>query len=222
MTTTDQNEHPLSNNHPLPNEGTFMAHDIPDMKEAGSVESVIHALQKVIALLDRIKNTIEESSGKIPKAAVQLDTVTKATEMATVEILNVLDTMTQKIAAAEQGLDQLKQRATGGDDLKTIEGISGSLRDVKEDTLNITMALQVQDITAQKIAAANHLIESVRKELLHELNHFQSAAVESLPKHAAAMAASFDKNASYVKSEQHQEQIDKVVLEWKEKQSSNR
>lgn len=199
-----------------------MANDIPDMKEPGSVESVIHALQKVIALLDRIKNTIEESSGKIPKAAVQLDTVTKATEMATVEILNVLDTMTQKIATAENCLDQLKLRALPGDGLKIIDEVGKSIRDVKEDTLNITMALQVQDITAQKIAAANHLIESVRMELLHELNHFQTAAVESLPKTAAAFAASFDKNASFVKSEQHQDQIDKVVLEWKEKQASNR
>ena len=50
-----------------------------------------------IDLLDRIKGAIEESSNKIPKAAVQLSTVTQATEMATVEILNVLDTMSHKI-----------------------------------------------------------------------------------------------------------------------------
>ncbi len=195
-----------------------MAPNTPDLKEPGSVESVIHALQKVIALLDRIKNTIQESSGKIPKAAVQLDTVTKATEMATVEILNVLDTVSQKIEGAENGLDQLRKLALPDEGLKIVSEVSRSIQDVKEDTLNITMALQVQDITAQKIAAANHLIESVRMELLHELNHFQSAAVESLPKTAAALSQSFDKNASFVKSQKHQEQIDKVVLEWKEKQ----
>ncbi len=196
-----------------------MAPNIPELKEPGSVESVIHALQKVIALLDRIKNTIQESSGKIPKAAVQLDTVTKATEMATVEILNVLDTMSQKIDGAEKSLGQLAALALTDDTRKIVNDVSRSIQDVKEDTLNITMALQVQDITAQKIAAANHLIESVRMELLHELNHFQSAAVESLPKTAATLAQSFDKNASFVKSQKHQEQIDKVVLEWKEKQA---
>lgn len=218
MTLNESNQNNLSQP-PLTDEGTFMAHNIPDLKEPGSVESVIHALQKVIALLDRIKNTIQESSGKIPKAAVQLDTVTKATEMATVEILNVLDTMTQKIENTERSLDQLSKLSIPGDGPKIVKDIGRSIQDVKEDTLNITMALQVQDITAQKIAAANHLIESVRMELLHELNHFQSAAIESLPKTAAALSQSFDKNASFVKSEKHQEQIDKVVLEWKEKQS---
>jgi len=49
------------------------------------------------------------------------------------------------------------------------------LAELKENTSNITVALQVQDITAQKIGAANHLIESVRKELLNELNYFETA-----------------------------------------------
>ena len=63
----------------------------------GTSESVITALQKVITLLDRIKNAIEESSAKIPNASVQLNTVTQATELATVEILDVLDLMGTKI-----------------------------------------------------------------------------------------------------------------------------
>ena len=199
----------------------------PEIPDSGSVESVICALQKVIALLDRIKNTIEESSCKIPKASVQLNTVTQATEMATVEILNVLDTMAQKITDAEYCLDSVGRHISSPEDRVMAEAMAQSLKDVKEDAMNITMALQVQDITAQKIAAANHLIESVRMELLHELNYFQSATSDESSSNPAASASpagqnvpqAFDKNASFRKSVEHQEHIDRVVLEWKEKQA---
>jgi len=70
-------------------------------EDAGTTESVITALQKVITLLDRIKNAIEDSSSKIPNASVQLNTVTQATELATVEILDVLDQMGTKIHMVE-------------------------------------------------------------------------------------------------------------------------
>jgi chemotaxis regulatin CheY-phosphate phosphatase CheZ len=207
-----------------------MTQNTPETPESGSVGSVICALQKVIALLDRIKNTIEESSGKIPKASVQLSTVTQATEMATVEILNVLDTMAQKIMSAEQRLGSVRQCITSSEGQVTVDDIGQSLNDVKEDALNITMALQIQDITAQKIAGVNHLIESVRMELLHELNYFESASSEEASSEPAATSfradsqgpQAFDKNASFRKAAEHQEHIDRVVLEWREKQSADR
>ncbi len=205
-----------------------MTQDTLDYSESGSVESVICALQKVISLLDRIKNTIQESSGKIPKAAVQLNTVTRATEMATVEILNVLDAMAQKIEAAEGNLASVRKSITRTEEQARVEEIERSLREVKDNALTITIALQVQDITAQKIAAVNHLIESVRVELLHELNYFQSAGVENVPDDTTARspqgceqdAQTFDKNASYRKSAEHQQRVDEVILAWKEKQSA--
>lgn len=191
--------------------------------EVAKTESVITALQKVITLLDRIKNAIEESSSKIPKAAVQLDTVTEATELATVEILDVLDLMGTKIHMVENGMKEFDQPGCSERQLLMLTGIEQTLAELKESVSKITIALQVQDITAQKINAANHLIESVRKELLNELNYFETAKQKT--DNARRQAASevekpriFDVNASYMKVAEHQSKIDKVVNEWQEKE----
>ena len=190
----------------------------------GTTENVIQALQKVITLLDKIKGTIQESSGKIPKAAVQLNTVTQATEMATVEILNVLETLGCKIESIDSRLLDLRKQLPASHDA-VADDIAGLLREVKDDTMNITMAMQVQDITAQKIAAANHLIESVRLELLHELDYFETASSKSEQSEAEAALsagggnapAAFDKDASFHKTQREQDNVDRVVSEWREK-----
>jgi chemotaxis regulatin CheY-phosphate phosphatase CheZ len=95
------------------------------------------------------------------------------------------------------------------------------LSELKENTSNITVALQVQDITAQKIGAANHLIESVRRELLNELNYFETAKKKTdearrYVEEDKAGPKSFDVNASYMKTPEHQSKIDEVVSAWQE------
>ena len=167
----------------------------------GTTESVITALQKVIILLDRIKNAIEESSQKIPNASVQLNTVTQATELATVEILDVLDLMGTKIHILENGMKEFDKIGISEKQVLLLTGIKQTLSELKENTSNITVALQVQDITAQKIGAANHLIESVRKELLNELNYFETARQKTDDVRRKAKAEiegprAFDVNAS--------------------------
>jgi chemotaxis regulatin CheY-phosphate phosphatase CheZ len=109
----------------------------------GTTENVITALQKVITLLDRIKNSIEESSSKIPNASVQLNTVTQATELATVEILDVLDLMGTKIHMLENGMKEFDQVGISEKQHLMLTGIKQILSELKENTSNITVALQV-------------------------------------------------------------------------------
>jgi chemotaxis regulatin CheY-phosphate phosphatase CheZ len=194
---------------------------------AETTESVISALQKVITLLDRIKNAIEESSNKIPRVSVQLDTVTQATELATVEILDVLDIMGTKIHIIENGLKEFDHAGINERQLLLLTGMKQTLTELKDHTSNITIALQIQDITAQKINAANHLIESVRKELLNELNYFETARkkTDNLRRQAAGETGStksFDMNASFMKAPEHQSKIDEVVSAWHEKKSTDK
>ncbi|MGD1046622.1 MAG: hypothetical protein ABR936_15045 [Bacteroidota bacterium] len=201
-----------------------MAHEKTSENVEATSESVITALQKVITLLDRIKNAIEESSSKIPNASVQLSTVTQATELATVEILDVLDLMGTKIHILENGMKEFDQVGISEKQLLMLTGIKQTLSELKENTSNITVALQVQDITAQKIGAANHLIESVRKELLNELNYFETAkqktdnARRQVEEEKDGPKA-FDVNASYMKTPEHQSKIDEVVTAWQEKEA---
>jgi chemotaxis regulatin CheY-phosphate phosphatase CheZ len=190
----------------------------------GTTENVITALQKVITLLDRIKNSIEESSSKIPNASVQLNTVTQATELATVEILDVLDLMGTKIHLLEKGMNEFDQTGISENQLVMLTGIKQTLSELKENTSNITVALQVQDITAQKIGAANHLIESVRKELLNELNYFETAKQNTdIARRQVEVEIdgprAYDINASYMKTPEHQSKIDEVVTAWREKEA---
>ena len=204
--------------------GESMAHEEKSEKVEATTESVITALQKVITLLDRIKNAIEESSSKIPNASVQLSTVTQATELATVEILDVLDLMGTKIHILENGMKEFDQVGISEKQLLMLTGIKQTLSELKENTCNITVALQVQDITAQKIGAANHLIESVRKELLNELNYFETAKQRTDDARRQVEVEidgpkAFDVNASYMKTPEHQSKIDEVVTAWQEKEA---
>jgi len=184
--------------------------------------SVIMALHKVITLLDRIKNAIEESSNKIPKVSVQLNKVTQATELATVEILDVLDVMGTKILTIETSLTEFDQAGISESRMLMLSGMKQTLSELKEHTSNISIALQIQDISTQKINAANHLIESVRYELLDELNYFETARnkTDNARRQAAgetAASKSFDINASYMKTPDHQSKIDDVISAWQEK-----
>ncbi|MGD0036007.1 MAG: hypothetical protein ABSC53_01790 [Bacteroidota bacterium] len=201
-----------------------MAHEEISENVEGTTESVITALQKVITLLDRIKNAIEESSRKIPNASVQLNGVTQATELATVEILDVLDVMGTKIHMVENGMKEFDQAGISEKQVLMLTGIKQTLAELKENTSNITVALQVQDITAQKIGAANHLIESVRKELLNELNFFETAKQKTDDARRKVEVEidgpkAFDVNASYMKTPEHQSKIDEVVTAWQEKEA---
>jgi chemotaxis regulatin CheY-phosphate phosphatase CheZ len=201
-----------------------MAHEETNENVEATTESVITALQKVITLLDRIKNAIEESSSKIPNASVQLNTVTQATELATVEILDVLDVMGTKIHMLENGMKEFDQVGISEKQVLMLTGIKQTLSELKENTSNITVALQVQDITAQKIGAANHLIESVRKELLNELNYFETAKQKADNARRQFEVEidgprAFDVNASYMKTPEHQSRIDEVVTAWQEKEA---
>ena len=201
-----------------------MSYEEKSEKLEGTTENVITALQKVITLLDRIKNSIEESSSKIPNASIQLNTVTQATELATVEILDVLDLMGTKIHILENGMKEFDQDGISEKQLLMLTGIKQTLAELKENTSNITVALQVQDITAQKIGAANHLIESVRKELLNELNFFETAKQKTNDARRKVEveidgSKAFDVNASYMKTAEHQSKIDEVVTAWQEKEA---
>jgi chemotaxis regulatin CheY-phosphate phosphatase CheZ len=190
-------------------------------EDAGTTESVITALQKVITLLDRIKNAIEDSSSKIPNASIQLNTVTQATEVATVEILDVLDQMGTKIHMIENGLKEFNEVGISERQLLMLTGIRQTLSELKENTSNITVTLQIQDITAQKIGAANHMIESVRRELLNELNYFETAKkkTDEARRQVAEEIAdpkAYAVNASCKKTPEHQSKIDEVVTAWQE------
>lgn len=223
---------------------------------ANHVREMIDLVASVVPLLDTIKQSIEESSGHIPQASQQLQNVTQATESATMEILNVLDSMTQKMNDAETGLAALRRafearhgieeqmgqwlRASERTPLQagelaslrtlwtqhqqvpppqeTMGTIEQSLAQTKADSINIAMALQVQDITSQQIAGVLDSIEQVRERLQRAMLAVGGTAevVKSspVPFPQKSVPSHFDTEAVYTNSNARQESADAIIRDW--------
>lgn len=203
-------------------EPTNQQHDADDAPrreyDNGLFVRFVEAVSSLVPALDNIKQSIEDSSGRIPKVSSQLSSVTEATESATVQILNVLDGLTQSVAQAEEGVNRLKSRIEGanmlsgevGDEFQKIES---AFTQTKESAMSIAMALQVQDITSQQIAGVKHMIESVRIELMKILEHFGSGKLDAA--HLVEPSTGhFDTNAQYAGSGERQEQADIIIKQW--------
>ena len=83
---------------------------------------------------------------------------------------------------------------------------------MKNDANDITISLQVQDITAQQLATVNHLIDSVQEKLSSlisdfDKNHFVEPHDDSL---GISVNATFNPGARYSKSNIAQQEVDSI------------
>lgn len=235
-------------------QGSFSRDGDKEKNHASIVGSLLGKLQGIIPIIDRIRQSIRESSASIPRASVQLTSVTQATEVATVEILNVVDSMNQSIAHAESALatlreghkhamtferefteqleaslssredngavqklhDLWKHRPLSSVDATQIHAIHDCLAKAREDSMQITLALQVQDITSQQIAGVLHLIETVRLQLVDTLRYAENIEKpeKDTPPVRVSEATAFDMNAQYSKSTDRQATADDIIKQW--------
>ena len=160
------------------------------------LEDVIAFVRDIVPMVEELKSSVEASTDKLPRASTQLDKVSTATEMATTEILNIVEEMMVKV-------DRLRTETGGHPMLESIQG----------DCTNIMIALQVQDITAQQIAAVNKLMQSVDEGLTRLLRHFTDVATESegVKYQAEHLNIVFDSSAEYAGGAERQRMADAVV-----------
>jgi hypothetical protein len=76
-----------------------------------TLDNFLKVVSGVIPLLDSVKESLEESTGSIPKASRQLDNVTKATETATVEILDLLEQMSARVTSLGKEISAVRAAA---------------------------------------------------------------------------------------------------------------
>src|SRR5690606_28518268 len=114
-------------------------------------------------------------------------------ELATTEILDIVDVISNDISIIENelkmGLQKRKEAENLYNQINSLisdnkeavklfkkyhemqdntpvnQKLIDSCDKIKNDAYNITLSLQVQDITSQQLAAVNHLIESVQERL---------------------------------------------------------
>ena len=158
-----------------------------------TIEKIVHFMKATIPLLENVNQSILDSTNKLPKAAVQINSVTNATEVAVTEILDVVDgasndlvTIISKLESLRTRLDiqkkviqrlsekypddpDIKELVTNGLDPEVIHedytAVINLADKIQTGLMNITISLQVQDITAQQLASANHLMNSIQTKL---------------------------------------------------------
>jgi len=197
-----------------------------DDGDVGMIRDFIKHVRGIIPMLEQVKDSIEESSSRIPKASHQLSEVTTATESATVEILNVLETMADKIGKGEVRLKEVRRfveqnngTVESSQALASIAAIEQMLSETKDNSMNIAIALQVQDITSQQIAGVAHTIEAIRLNLGSALRRFDDPEhdfqdpAEARTREEAA-PSHFDSNARFSKSTDIQDLADEIVKQW--------
>jgi chemotaxis regulatin CheY-phosphate phosphatase CheZ len=198
-------------------------------------------MKETVPLLEDINTSIADSTSKIPRAKDQIDNISSATELATTEILDIADSISNDLDKIKQEFKLLEQKEIKRQEIwcgiknllkneknaqeliKEYEQLDNFLPLVKNfgkvfdkinnDVYNITLSLQVQDITSQQLAAVNHLIESVRQRLssliIHldetELNNIDSVQIDSNNDSA------FNPEAKYTKSQENQDLADILV-----------
>ncbi|MDP3442209.1 MAG: protein phosphatase CheZ [Ignavibacteria bacterium] len=179
-------------------------------------QKIIDFMQDTVPLLENVNQSIHESTSKIPKAAIQLNSVTNATELATNEILDTVDTLIGEVSHMKNKLSDLRSRLGNSKESlePEVDAIIATVDKIEMGMLNITLSLQVQDITAQQLSSVNHLISSIQDKLaslLVDLNSKEIKSVPSIDEMEISKNAAFNPNARYEKSDEKQDIANKMV-----------
>lgn len=203
-------------------------------------KKIIDFMTDIVPLLENVNNSIQDTTSKIPKAAHQINSVTNATEVATSEILDIVDSMSIDMTKIKNELEDLKngflnqrvvleklglQNQSGElEELKSalmidelenkVVGLGSVIKKIENDVTNITISLQVQDITAQQLASVNHLIHSVQKRLsslLFDFNKQESFQIPHLEEEHEKKT--FNPHAKYDRNHEMQKVADELIEE---------
>ncbi len=208
------------------------------------IQNLVEFMKEIVPLLEGINLSIADSTNKMPLATNQISDVTSATEMATTQILDLIDNISNALGLIETGLidekakqlriqllvegletalagnpkamEQFQELMTLTSDHQMLENTIPLIESIKEDSYKITLALQVQDITAQQLAAVNHLIGSVHNRLSSLVANIESSELHDEFGESGIevpQGSVFDPNASYTKGGGRQEEIDALIRE---------
>lgn len=215
------------------------------------IKSLVDFMHETVPLLENINSSISETTSKMPNATNQINNVTSATELATTEILDLVDSISNDISRMEKNFKGYQAAIIGRkevfEEIKQLLGDSPKAKELVEKyesyqlvpenfdevsevfskinnaAYNITLSLQVQDITSQQLAAVTHLIESVNKRLSSLITDIDESNLEEYGKTGIEVPedATFDPNARYDKSGERQEKADEIIKRENEQTSQS-
>jgi len=182
-------------------------------------KEILDVLRDIIPVMSELQTSIELTSEKLPTASRQLDKVTAANEMASTEILDIVERIITRIEAVQGWLRALPA-ATSDQNFTTHDA---SLESIKTDCTSIMIALQVQDITAQQIAAVNKMMQSVDQGLNALLLHIRGEECGGVGDGYAHRHVNiiFDPAADYNTSSERQQAADAIVTNLKKTRNAS-
>ena len=153
---------------------------------------------------------------KIDEITLQLNELTECLDEMVERrnrVENLMTKLNNEIKDNEKAKDLIKSLMSEIDIGLTLETMKNRVTTIMSDTDQITMSLQVQDITAQQLAAVNHLIISVQQKLGGLLSTVDSAGFQVTEdlEHKKLPDVHFDANANYNPNENQQDVVDSII-----------
>lgn len=95
------------------------------------MKDVLQLLREIVPLLESVRHSIQESTKHIPNASEQLSKVSQATEMATVEILDLLDRLSERVSKVQHDIQHIQNALDESrkDALAKLAGIKAHITD---------------------------------------------------------------------------------------------
>ncbi len=213
-----------------------------------TLHELVEFIGEIIPLLETVNNSIAESTYQMPQASNHINDVTNATELAATEILdsvdnaldilekinleienqtkleeekdNVVKELNLAVAGNTKAEELLKKYYEYNYSSQKINTFSESLKLINDNLLNITVSLQVQDITSQQLAAVEHLIDSVQSKLISLMGIIKNTDVKKEQpaiKIDNSYEVTFNPDAKYSKSTADQDLADSLIKDYKNK-----
>ncbi len=119
-------------------------------------------VKEIIPLMLEVNSFMKDSSSKIPTASQNINSVSKATEMAAHDVMDRLDTISEQLDSLS---GRLKDEGASEESLAKVDEISSEAGE-------IIFAFQFQDITTQQLEHVNRILEAIYEKFI---SFFQSS-----------------------------------------------
>lgn len=132
------------------------------------VVELAEALSGLMASFNKLRTPLVESHQQVPQATDQLDKISEQTEKAAQQMLDVVESITQREEAVIADLDKIRDLASASQNsemLKLAESASAQAQLNLDDAFKMLDALQFQDITSQQMDHAASLLEDIESKL---------------------------------------------------------
>lgn len=120
------------------------------------ISDLFSFVKEIIPLMLEVNSFMKDSSSKIPTASENINSVSTATEMATHDVMDRLDAISEQLDTLH---DRVKGEGASEESLKMIDDISAEAGE-------IIFAFQFQDITTQKLEHVNRILEAIYEKFI--------------------------------------------------------